>query len=112
MTARKKTVELIGDIEPQLIYRVTLSPAIFGYGQQRTNELIKNGELPVPFPLSATSTFKAWTGQQILDHRAAMQKQAEANVRGLRERPKQEQPKALQPKIKKLRLRKPARATS
>jgi hypothetical protein len=104
MTARKKSVQLIGEIEPQQIYRVTLSPALFGYGQQRTNDLIESGELPMPFPLSASSRFRAWTGTQIIEHRARMQELAAAKLKV--ERPAQPQPVAQQ-KIKKLKLRPP-----
>jgi hypothetical protein len=31
-----------------------------------------NGGLPMPFPLSPTSRFRAWTGRQIIEHRAQM----------------------------------------
>jgi hypothetical protein len=109
MTAKRKYDQLIGNIEPDRIYRVTQSAALFGYGQQRTIDLIESGDLPVPFPLSARSRFKAWTGQQILDHRAAMQKLAEAKAKAF-ERPAQPQPPALQPQIKKLKLRPPSNA--
>jgi hypothetical protein len=64
MTRRKIEVEPIGDIQPDRIYRTTLSSAIFGYGPQATRDKIRNGELPMPFPLSPTSRFEAWTGRQ------------------------------------------------
>jgi hypothetical protein len=73
MTKRKVEVALIGDIVPDRIYRTNLSPAIFGYGPQATKDKIESGELPPPFPLSETSRFKAWTGRQIIEHRAKMQ---------------------------------------
>jgi hypothetical protein len=109
---RKATVESIGAILPDAIYRTSLAPTIFGYGPQRARDLEKSGQLPPSFPLSPKSKYRAWTGQQILDHRADMRKQAEETAKAVRDRPKQEQPKALQPKIKKLKLRKPARAES
>jgi hypothetical protein len=109
MTKRKEVIESIRAIIPDQIYRVTLSPAIFGLGSQATRDKIRTGELPLPAPLSPSSRFEAWTGQQILDHRAAMRKQAEEKAKTLRERPPQKQPPL---KIKKMKLRKPARAES
>jgi hypothetical protein len=44
MTRKKVSVELIGEILPDQIYRTTLSPAIFGYGKQRTDDLVRTGE--------------------------------------------------------------------
>jgi hypothetical protein len=105
MTRKKVSVELIGEILPDQIYRTTLSPAIFGYGKQRTDDLVRTGELPTPFPLSPSSRFKAWTGEQIIAHRARMREIAAAQLKA--ERPPQPQPLALQPKIKKLKLRPP-----
>jgi hypothetical protein len=72
MTRRKTEVALIGDIQPDQIYRTTLSSTVFGYGPQATRDKIRNGELPRPFPLSPTSRFEAWTGRQIIEHRAQM----------------------------------------
>jgi hypothetical protein len=60
------------EIQPDRIYKTTLSQEIFGYGPQRTNDLIKKDKLPKPSPLSPGARFKAWTGQQILDHRSKM----------------------------------------
>jgi hypothetical protein len=109
---RKAVIEPIGEIIPDQIYRTTLAPTIFGYGVNRARDLEKAGELPPSFPLSEFSKYRAWTGQQILDHRSRMKEIAEANAKALRERPKQQQPLALQPKIKKQKLRKPAQAAS
>ena len=92
MTKRKIEVEPIGDIQPDRIYRTTLSSAIFGYGPQATRNKIRNGELPMPFPLSPTSRFEAWTGRQIIEHRAQMQalaaEKAKAIVDSKRLRPR------------------------
>jgi hypothetical protein len=106
---RKATVESIGAILPDQIYRTSLAPTIFGYGPQRARDLEKSGQLPLSSPLSPKSKYRAWTGQQILDHRAAMRKLAEETAKALRDRPKQEQPLALQPKVKKLKLRSPSK---
>jgi hypothetical protein len=108
MTKRKVSTELIGEILPDQIYRTTLSPAIFGYGQQRVIDLVEMGELPVPFPLSPSSRFKAWTGQQIIDHRARMKELAAAQLEIERNRPAQPQSPALTAKIKKMKLRAPS----
>ena len=72
MTKPKNISDQIGEILPDQIYRVSLSPAIFGYGSESTKAKIRSGELPPPFPLSPSSRFEAWTGRQILDHRARM----------------------------------------
>lgn len=115
MTARKNKVELIGNIKPDQIYRTTLSPAIFGLGPQATVDKVKSGELPPSFPLSASSRFRAWTGQQILDHRAEMQKLAtEEAARAAavaKDQPPNSQPAGLAAaqKIKKQKLRPPAK---
>jgi hypothetical protein len=110
MTKRKGNVELIGKIQPDQSYRTTLSPAIFNLGPQATRDKIKNGELPRPFPLSPSSRFEAWTGQQILDHRARMQVLAEEKAAAERAAEKQPQPKALAQaaaKIRKIKLKPP-----
>jgi hypothetical protein len=80
MTRKRITVETIGEIQPDVLYRTTLSPFIFGYGPQMTHDKIIAGELPKPIPLSETSRFSAWTGQQILDHRKKMRELAEKRV--------------------------------
>jgi hypothetical protein len=96
MTRRKLEVELIGDIQPDQIYRTTLSSIIFGYGPQATRDKIRNGDLPMPFPLSPTSRFEAWTGRQIIEHRAQMQALAAEKVKAIADnkRPRP-QPRAL-----------------
>jgi hypothetical protein len=112
MTKRKASAEEIGEIWPDRLYRVNLSPAIFGYGPQATREKIRNGELPVPFPLSLTSRFEAWTGEQILDHRATMRVFAVEKAEAARAAEKQPQPKHLAQaatKIRKTKLRPPLR---
>jgi hypothetical protein len=73
MTKRKRSELLISEIRPDQIYRTTLSPVLFGYGPQATRDKIRSGELPTPFPLSPSARFEAWTGKQILEHRAQMQ---------------------------------------
>jgi hypothetical protein len=101
VTRRKLEVELIGDIQPDQIYRTTLSSTIFGYGPQATRDKIRNGDLPMPFPLSPTSRFEAWTGRQIIEHRAQMQALAAEKVKAIADnkRPRP-QPRALR-KMKK-----------
>jgi hypothetical protein len=111
-TRKRQRVEMIYDIQPEQIYRTNRSEELFGFGPQVTAEKIKKHELPTPFPLSASSIFKAWTGQQILDHRAAMRKLADQKAEADKLRSKQEQPLALRGKVKKQKLRKPAPATS
>jgi hypothetical protein len=94
MTRRKIEVELIGDIQPDRIYRTTLSSAIFGYGPQATRDKIRSGDLPMPFPLSPTSRFEAWTGRQIIEHRAQMQALAAEKAKAIADS-KRPQPRPL-----------------
>jgi hypothetical protein len=103
---RPKSAELIGSIQPDVFYRTNLSPQIFGYGPEATRAKIRSGELPMP--LSASSRFEAWTGQQILKHREDMLKIAVEKSKV--ERPKQEQPKGLaeHQRVKKQKLQPPA----
>jgi hypothetical protein len=110
MTAKRKDAQLIGDIEPDRIYRITQSAALFGYGPQRTIDLIKSGNLPAPYPLSASSRFRAWTGAQIIAHRAKMKEIATLQLQAERARPVQPQPQNLRPKVKKQKLRPPSKA--
>jgi hypothetical protein len=84
MTKKKVTVELIGGIQPDKIYRTTLSPVIFGYGPQATRDKIRKGELPPPFPLSESARFEAWTGKQIIEHREKMRVLAKRRVAATR----------------------------
>ena len=97
LMTKRKVAESIGEIQSDRIYRTTLSPAIFGYGPQATRDKIRNGELPMPFPLSPTSRFEAWTGAQILEHRARMRALAEAKAKAIAEANKlpRSQPSAL-----------------
>jgi hypothetical protein len=112
MTKPKPNLEPIGEILPGMLYRTTLCPVIFGYGPQRRDDLIEKEELPRPAPLSKSSRFEYWTGQQILDHRAAMRKLAEEKAAADKLRPAQPQPLALQHKIKKQKLRPPSKAVT
>lgn len=113
MTAKRYPPEPIGTIQPDQIYRVNLSPQIFGYGPQATRDKIRNGELPLPHPLSPSARTEAWTGQQILDHRARMKALAEEKAKAelATDGTKQPQPPQLAAaqKIKKLKLRPPAK---
>jgi hypothetical protein len=109
---RKGSTELIGEILPDQIYRTTLATTIFGYAPQRARDLEKSGQLPQSFPLSPSSKFRAWTGAQILDHRARMRALAGQQAKAERERPPQPQPLALQRKIKKMKLRPPKKIES
>jgi len=101
----------LGEIDPAGIYRTTLSEEIFSLGPQAVTDKEKTGELPPSFPLSASSRFRAWTGQQILDHRASMKELAEKELAAAKDRPPMPQPKQLEAgqKTKKLKLRPPAR---
>jgi hypothetical protein len=94
MTKRKNVDQLIGEILPDQIYRVSLSPVLFGYGAQTTRDKIKRGELPRPFPLSVSARFEAWTGKQILEHRARMQALAARQLEGLRGAERKPKPRA------------------
>jgi hypothetical protein len=89
-----------------------LSQQIFGYGPQATRDKIRNGELPLPHPLSSSARTEAWTGQQILDHRKKMkllaEEKAKAELAAAKDRPPTPQPAWLAPKIKKQKLRPPA----
>ena len=108
---RKDDVQLI-DIVPDRIYRTTMSEELFGLGPQATADKIKNGELPMAFPLSESSRARAWTGQQILEHRARMRELAAKKLEVERARPKQEQPRELigKTKVRKAKLRPPGAA--
>ena len=57
--------------------------------------LEKKKLLPLSFPLSEGGRARAWTGGQILDHRAEMQKRAEAELAAAKDQPPMPQPKAL-----------------
>jgi hypothetical protein len=103
MTRKRRTErQWLGAIDPAGSYRTTLSEEIFGLGPQRIIDKEKSGELPPSSPLTPSSRFRAWTGQQILDHRAKMQ----ALVSPPRPQPKQF---AAAQKIKKQKLRPPAK---
>ena len=104
MTMKRRTErgQPLGEIDPAKIYRTTLSEELFGLGPQRIIDKVKSGELPPSFPITPSSRFRAWTGQQILDHRAKMQ----ALVIPLRPQPQQF---AAAQKIKKQKLRPPAK---
>ena len=88
MTRRKDEVGLIEDIKPDQIYRTTMSQELFCLGPQATADKIKSGELPPPFPLSESSRARAWTGQQILDHRVKMRELAAVQLAAARAKPK------------------------
>jgi hypothetical protein len=103
--ASKVSDKLIADIKPSGLYRVRLAPKIFGLGIEATREKIKSGELPTPIPLSASSRARAWTGVQILEHRAAMAALAEAKKASPAPAP---QPAALHGRIKKRKLTPPS----
>jgi hypothetical protein len=105
MTRKVLVIEAVGDIQPHRIYRTTLAPTIFGYAPQRARDLEMAGELPPSFPLSPSSKYRAWLGQDIINHRNRMRELSEANAKAKAARPKQEQPLAL--KIKKQKLRPP-----
>ena len=66
----------------------------------------KRGELPKSFPLSPSSRYRAWTGQQVLDHRAKMQVLA-AEQAVAEKRPQPPQFAAAKQKIKKQKLHPP-----
>jgi hypothetical protein len=103
MTRRKREIPILGAINPDQLYRTTLSVAIFNLGWQATKNKIKGGELPRPSPIFEGSKYEAWTGQQILDHRRDMRALAEQKAAIDAARPKQSQPAAF--KRKKLKLR-------
>jgi hypothetical protein len=113
MTRPKVNTVLVGNIEPDQIYRTTLYESLFGYGEQATNDKIKSGELPMPFPLSEGGRARAWTGRQILEHRARMQElaaeKAEADRAAAKKRAPSPQPAALaaNQKTRKIKLRPP-----
>jgi hypothetical protein len=115
MTAKRYPPEPIGTIQPDQIYRTTLSQQIFGYGPQATRDKIRNGELPLPHPLSSSARTEAWTGQQILDHRANMKLLAEEKAKAElaadgTKKPQLQPPQlAAAQKIKKVKLRPPAK---
>ena len=81
----------------------------FGYEQAAIDILEKKKLLPLSFQLSEGGRARAWTGGQILDHRAEMQKRAEAELAAAKDQPPMPQPKALVNvrKVKKVKLRRP-----
>jgi hypothetical protein len=107
MTRRRKDIPLIGEIQPDAFYRVTLSPALFDLGWQSTKDKIRSGELPPPFPMTEGSKCEGWTGRQILDHRARMQALAAEKLEARRSAPKQPQPKNFEGKTRKRKLQPP-----
>jgi predicted DNA-binding transcriptional regulator AlpA len=56
------------DLDPNEIIRPKDGRKYFGYGHSQLAELIKQGEIPPPFPLSETGVAKGWTGRQIIEH--------------------------------------------
>jgi hypothetical protein len=83
----------------------------FGYEQARIDALEKQKKLPRSFPLSEGGRARAWTGAQILDHRAEMQKRAEAELAAAKDQPPMPQPEALvKANVKKVKLRRPSNA--
>jgi hypothetical protein len=89
MTDRKPTplAELLRDH----IVRKKDGPLYFGYGPTMQEELIKQGKLPMPFPLSEDGRAQGWTGGQILDHIARMQVLAAERLEAARAAEKQRQ---------------------
>jgi hypothetical protein len=73
----KKPTPKAGDIYPYQVIRKKDGPAYFGFGHAQLDEQIRVGAVPAPIPLSATGRAKGWTGQQIIDHHAALMKLAE-----------------------------------
>jgi hypothetical protein len=73
----KKKPKAAADLTPHSIVRFVDGPAHFGYQIEQLRNKIKRGEIPTPIPLSATGRAVGWTGQQIMDHHAAMLKLAE-----------------------------------
>jgi hypothetical protein len=106
MTRRRKDVPLLDTINPDQLYRTTLAPALFDLGWQACRNKIRSGELPRPLPLTADSKCEAWTGRQILEHRARMAEVAAERAQAEAVRAKQSQPAAFKKKIKKVKLRK------
>jgi hypothetical protein len=93
------------------IIRKKYGPFYFGYEQAAIAALEKKKKLPLSFLLSEGGRARAWTGAQILDHRAEMQKRAEAELAAAKDQPPMPQPKALvAAKTKKLKLRAPGAA--
>ena len=110
MTRKRRTVELIEEITPDMAYRTTLSEELFALGPQAAADKEKVGELPPSSPLSASSRFRVWFGWQILEHRAAMQKLAAEQLVAKRAATPTPQPAGLAAhKIRKQKLRPPAK---
>ena len=108
MTRRKRAVRrMLGEIDPAGFYRKTFSEEIFGLGPQATDDAEEAGAIPLSSPISPSSRFRGWYGQQILDHRAKMQALAAAQLEAKRAEQTAPQPKALAAaqKIKKQKLR-------
>jgi hypothetical protein len=112
--AKKEKLVPIGPIDPSHVYRTSLSVELFGVGPQRIRDLIRLKRLPTPMQLAGSATAQAWTGQQILDHRAMMQKLADDKLKADLAMGPRDQPDALvgarkkTNKIKKTKLRPPA----
>jgi hypothetical protein len=101
----------LSELRRDQIVRKKYGPFYFGYQQAAIDALEKKKKLPLSFPLSEGGRARAWTGGQILDHHAEMQKRAEAELAAAKDQPPLPQPKALvAAKIKKLKLRVPGAA--
>jgi hypothetical protein len=99
----------LSELRRDQIVRKKYGPFYFGYEQAAIDALEKKKKLPLSFPLSEGGRARAWTGAQILDHRADMQKRAEAELAAAKDQPPMPQPKALADvhKVKKVKLRRP-----
>lgn len=99
----------LSELRRDQIVRKKYGRFYFGYEQAAIDALEKKKKLPLSFPLSEGGRARAWTGAQILDHRAEMQKRAEAELAAAKDQPPMPQPKALAdvPRVKKIKLRRP-----
>jgi hypothetical protein len=66
-------IEMADDSNEDLsIIRWADGPRVFGLRPSRLREKIRAGEIPAPFPLSASGRALGWTQQMVREHHEAM----------------------------------------
>lgn len=59
-------------LDPHQIVRRCDGTKYFGFKHSALELKIRDGEIPLPIPLSEKGRATGWTGQQIIDHHARM----------------------------------------
>ena len=77
MTHKTNEDSLKGLDPDQIVRKTKGGQRYFGLGPTRLDEAIRRGDIPAPFPLTASGRAVGWTGRQIIEHhRAMMQRMA------------------------------------